>query len=151
MSKLKLICILSFTTLFTGCFDLFNQTPNLPSRSTTNQRVIKKEQSIRGVIEDISYTENGWCYDIRSVDTSNDKLSSGKFCADKHYFNAGDLIYATIFDTKIKNMYLIQQGYVSPKKSYKNLNTSTKIQQTKRATNKKQVVELPKDEKINFD
>lgn len=151
MSKLKLIGVLGFVALFAGCFDIFDRTPNLPKQNTINQPVVKKEQSIRGVIEDVSYAQNGWCYDIKSVDTSNNKLPSGKFCANRHYFNAGDLIYATIFDGRIKSMYLIQANHVKPKKTYQNLNSGAKNSSPKRAINKKQVVELPKDEKINFD
>ncbi|MDO5046714.1 hypothetical protein [Campylobacter sp.] len=150
MSKLKLISCSVLTVFFAGCFDMGAKVANLPARQS-NQPVIKKMQSIRGVIEGVSFSESGWCYDIRSIDTSNQKLPSGKFCADRHYFNTGDLIYANVFGDRIKNMYLISSGYENSKKSYKNFNQSPQNSKPKRIINKKQVVELPKNEKISFD
>lgn len=150
MSKLKLISCSVLTVFFAGCFDMGAKVANLPARQS-NQPVIQKMQNIRGVIQSVSFSENGWCYDIKSIDTSNNKLSDGKFCGDKHYFNAGDLVYANIFADKIKNMHLIQSNYENSKKPYKNLNSSSKNSNFKRAINKKQIIQLPKNEKISFD
>lgn len=150
MSRLKLVFCLNLALLLAGCVDMGSKAVNLAAHPS-NQPVIQKMQNIRGVIQSVSFGENGWCYDIKSIDTSNDKLPDGEFCGNRHYFNAGDLVYTNVFANKIKNMHLIQSNYENSKKPYKNLNSSSKNSNFKRAINKKQIIQLPKNEKISFD
>lgn len=153
MSALKLSAFLIITLFFSGCAEIFGtQKPTPPKTVVKQPQIPAKNGIIKGVITDLTYSDNGWCYDISSVDTTNSKLNSGKFCSDKHYFSTNDLIYATIVNNRIKSMDLIRSNNTKSQKTYRNLD-SAKIQKSpaNRISGKKNIVEVPKTEKISFD
>lgn len=153
MSKLSLASFLILPLFFSGCMEFLNHQKPVPSKKIVAQPQIQlKEQAIKGVIDDLVYSDDGWCYSIRSVDTANNKLQSGRFCAEKHYFSIGDLVYATIIGDKIKNMLLIRKEYLKSHDSYRGLDLKKAGKSpSKRTENRKNSIEIPKTEKISFD
>ena len=94
-----------------------------------------------------------YCYDIRSIDTSNGKLPSGKYCADKFYFSGGDTVYASVSGGVITEMLLVKSGanhtHEAKTSKFKNQGLAKSPQQQE--NNKKILIDVPKNENISFD
>lgn len=140
MSRLSLFLLIAL--VFSGCFK--DQALSTPKQILPPAAITKSTpKNIKGIIKNLSFDDSGYCYDIVSTDTSNGKLGSGKFCGNRHYFDTGDLIYATILDGKISSMYLIQRSNSAKPRQ--------KFSDQRRSSSKIQAIKPPTNEKINFD
>ena len=80
-------------------------------------------------------------------DTKNHKLNKANFCANRYYYDKGDLVYATFYADKLIDMLLIKEGGSS------GLYNGIKKPQNEVIIKRKNVktnIEVPKEEKISF-
>ena len=142
MPRLKFLNLASVLLVFSGCA-FFNQkpAPKIVKQPTQKQAPIKG--SLRGVISSVTYDGGKYCYEIRSIDTSNGKLPSGEYCADKFYFSGG----------VITEMLLVKSGanhtHEAKTSKFKNQGLAKSPQQQE--NNKKILIDVPKNENISFD
>lgn len=139
--KLNLILIIFLIPIMTACSGFFLQTHKKPEPVTEKKMEIKKPETkmIKGYINSLKFTDNGWQYKITGIDTSNNKLPNVIAYSKKIYYNENDLIYAIVNGDKISNMYLIRKAN----------NRSNNIKKDSRI-NKKAILPLPKNENISF-
>ena len=94
MFKLKFITLTAISLAISGCSW---SSGNAPAPKKINQKPpVQKPAlngSLRGVILDVAYQDGKYCYDISSIDASNGKLPSSKYCGGRLYFPAGDTVY----------------------------------------------------------
>ncbi|CAD7286845.1 hypothetical protein LMG7974_00113 [Campylobacter majalis] len=120
--------------LFSGCF----YEPKTPTKINQITKPPIKT-AIKGIITELSYNLDGYCYHIVSTDTSNAKLENIKFCSPKFYYHKGDLVYATFLNNKIQSMLLIKEA-----------KNSQQIVKNGKKNIKSNII-TPKEEKISFD
>ena len=154
MSRLKFLNLAAVLLVFSGCA-LFNQKPAPKIVKQPAQKQAPLKGSLRGVISSVTYDGGKYCYEIRSIDTSNGKLPSGEYCADKFYFSSGDTVYAGVSGGLVTEMLLIKSGthHVTHKvnKTPKFKSTSPAKSPQQQENNKKILIEVPKSENISFD
>lgn len=144
MFKLNLIIATSLLIL-TGCNGFFLQNnprlvkQNVVQKPIQNKPIVIETKMIKGYVNSLKFTDNGWEYNIIGTDTTNNKLPKATAYAKKIYYNEKDLVYAVIKGDKITEMYLINKAQSQPS-SIKKSNRS----------NKKIVLPLPQNEKISF-
>lgn len=113
-----------------------------PQKNTLKKEQIKPKiepkQAIKGVISELSYQDELYCYTIIATDTTNYKLKSANFCLPKFLHSKGDLVYATFSAKRLESMLLIKEA-----------NTKTAIKRKNRPT--KTDITPAKEIKINFD
>lgn len=128
-----------FVFLLSGCTFFWEKpAPKMQKQVVKKQNLVKKRTAIKGVITELLYKDERYCYTIISTDMTNAKLPSAQFCSPKFYHDKGDLVYATFFGNDVESMLLIRQK--SEQKSVKMGKKPTK-------TN----IAPPKEEKISFD
>jgi putative lipoprotein len=153
MSKHKLLNLILIAFMFNGCSNLFWNTP-APKKYKVKPQITKPKPattgSIKGVIQDVTYQNNAYCYNIKATDISNGKLNSGVYCADKFYHENGDLVYAGIKNGKIISMLLINQSNKNLKISQKSKTNIIKTDK-KRDISKKSTINIPQSQSISFD
>ena len=115
-------------------------------------KVEKKETqisgSIKGSVITLKKSGNLWYYEIKSENTSNNKLSSVKFKNTKKVANKGDFVYAIIDNGRLKDIYLIKKANYKRKiVKNKKQHISKKYKRTK----KQQVLGVPTVESISLD
>ncbi len=108
--------------------------------------------SIKGNVTELVFSEGLWHYEIKSRDTSNQKLSMAKFTHTKKVAKQGDFVYAIIKNGRLKEIYLIKKANYRAKPVKK---THKKIKQHKpkahKRTKKQQVLDVPTVESISLD
>lgn len=151
MSKLRVFNFIFLAIFASGCA-IFN--PPAKPRPAKPAQAIKHQPplpsgSIKGIVSNLTYEENGYCYQITATDLSNAKLPSGKYCSDKFNAQIGDLIYAGVRNGKISSLLIINQ---SKPQNFKKKTTQPLIKtDKKRDISKKSQINLPKTESISFD
>lgn len=155
MFRLKFLNLAAVLLVFSGCaFFEKKPAPKIIQKSVV-QKSAPVKGSLRGVISNVTYDGGRYCYDIKSIDTSNGKLPSGKYCADKFYFSSGDTVYASVSGGLVTEMLLIKSGahHVThkAKKTPKFKSTSLAKSPQQEESNKKILIEVPKSENISFD
>ncbi|MBE3606521.1 hypothetical protein CCAL13119_06065 [Campylobacter sp. RM13119] len=138
------ILISIFVVFALGGCSFFYKQPSKPKNIVVQKPA---KSSIKGFIKDLTYEDGGYCYTIIAVDTKNSKLPSANFCANKYYYDKGDLVYATFVGRSLESMLLIREGSSSGKisgikKPQNTINTNRKNIKTK--------IEVPKEEHISF-
>lgn len=155
MFRLKFLNLAAVLLVFSGCAFFEKK----PAPKIIQKPVVQKPApvrgSLRGVISSVTYDGGRYCYDIKSIDTSNGKLPSGKYCADKFYFSSGDTVYASVSGGLVTEMLLIKSGahHVThkTKKAPKFKSPSSIKSPQQQESNKKILIEVPKSENISFD
>ncbi len=117
---------------------------------------IKKEApitgSIKGTITKLTFSEGFRNYEVKSRDTSNQKLSIAKFTHTKKVAKKGDFVYVIIENGKLKESYLIKKANYKSKTVKK---THKKKKQYKpktfKRTKKYQAIGVPTVESISLD
>lgn len=139
--KLNLILLISLMPIITACGGFFLQTHKKSQSAVAKTVEIKKPEikMIKGYINSLKFTDNGWQYKIIGIDTSNNKLPNVTAYSKKIYYNEKDLVYAIINGDKISEMYLINKA----NNRSNNIKKNTHI-------NKKAILPLPKNENISF-
>ncbi|MGP1485468.1 MAG: hypothetical protein ACTTJC_05210 [Campylobacter sp.] len=152
MSKRNLLNLILIAVFSSGCASFWGtKTPKYqPAKAQISKPKPLPNGFVKGVIQSVSYQNGVYCYDIKSVDTSNNKLQSGVYCADKLYAQSGDLIYASVRNGKIFSILTINQSKNSkfaPKKPKTNIVKTDK----KRDISKKSNINVPQSQNISFD
>ena len=155
MFRLKVLNLAAVLLVFSGCaFFEKKPAPKIVQKPAI-QKPAPVKGSLRGVISSVTYDGDRYCYDIKSIDVSNSKLPSGKYCADKFYFSSGDTVYASVSGGLVTEMLLIKSGthHVTHKvkKTPKFKSTSPEKSPQQEESNKKILIEVPKSENISFD
>lgn len=155
MFRLKFLNLAAVLLVFSGCVFFEKK----PAPKIVQKPVVQKpapvKGSLRGVISSVTYDGGRYCYDIKSIDISNGKLPSGKYCADKFYFSSGDTVYASVSGGLVTEMLLIKSGthhvVHKVKKTPKFKSPSSTKSPQQEESNKKILIEVPKSENISFD
>ena len=108
--------------------------------------------NIKGNVTKLTFSEGIWSYEVKSSDTSNQKLSIAKFTHTKRVARKGDYVYVIIKNDKLKESYLIKKAnYKSEvvKKVYKKKKQHKP--KTYKRTKKHQIVGVPTVESITLD
>ena len=107
--------------------------------------------SIKGKIVKLTKVGETWHYEVKSNDTSNNKLSFAKFSSTKKVAKKGDFVYVIIEADKLKEIYSIKKA------NYKNKivkKTQIKKKQYKpkayKRTKKHQSIGVPTVESIDL-
>jgi len=153
--RLKFLNLAAVLLVFSGCAFFEKK----PAPKIVQKPVVQKpapvKGSLRGVISSVTYDGGRYCYDIKSIDVSNGKLPSGKYCADKFYFSSGDTVYASVSGGLVTEMLLIKSGTYhvthKVKKTPKFKSTSPAKSPQQEENNKKILIDVPKSENISFD
>ncbi len=115
---------------------------------------IRNTGSIRGRIISLNKKNNSWIYEIKSNNTSNNKLSYIKFSHTKKLAKEGDLVYAIIEKSKLKEIFLIEKAnikrLVKSKKQHKKVKKKI-VKKTYKKTKKHQSIGVPAVEVISLD
>ena len=155
MFRLKFLNLAAVLLVFSGCAFFEQKPPPKVVQKPVAQKPAPVKGSLRGVISSVTYDGGRYCYDIKSIDVSNGKLPSGKYCADKFYFSSGDTVYASVSGGLVTEMLLIKSGahHVMHKvnKTPKFKSTSPTKSPQQQESNKKILIEVPKSENISFD
>lgn len=120
------------------------------------QQVIKKELpingAIRGNVTKLTFSEGVWNYEVKSNDTTNQKLSIAKFTSSNQVAKKGDLVYAVIKNDRLKEIFLIKKANFK-RKAAKKITKKTKKYNPKghKRTKKYQVLGVPTVESISLD
>ena len=155
MFRLKFLNLAAVLLVFSGCAFFEKKPAPKIIQKPVAQKPVPVKGSLRGVISSVTYDGGRYCYDIKSIDVSNGKLPSGKYCADKFYFSSGDTVYASVSGGLVTEMLLIKSGahHVTHKAKkvakFKSANSVKSPQQQE--SNKKILIEVPKSENISFD
>ncbi|HIP30961.1 MAG TPA: hypothetical protein EYG93_09180 [Sulfurospirillum arcachonense] len=130
----------------------------VPNKQRTIKKVatIEKEVptngSIKGNVTKLTFSDGIWNYEVKSRDTSNQKLSIAKFTHRKKVAKKGDFVYVIIENGKLKESYLIKKANYKSKRVKK---THKKKKQYKpktfKRTKKYQVIGVPTVESISLD
>lgn len=119
---------------------------------TAPKQVMPTSGIIKGSISKLMHSEGLWSYEVKSKDTSNQKLSHAKFTHPKKLASKGDLVYAIINDGKLKEIYLIKKANYKSKVTKKRYKTKTvKNTKTDKRTKKHQRLSVPTVESISLD
>lgn len=155
MFRLKFLNLAAVLLVFSGCAFFEKKPAPKIIQKPVAQKPVPVKGSLRGVISSVTYDGGRYCYDIKSIDVSNGKLPSGKYCADKFYFSSGDTVYASVSGGLVTEMLLIKSGahHVTHKAKkvakFKSANSVKSPQQQE--SNKKILIDVPKSENISFD
>ena len=155
MFRLKFLNLAALLLVFSGCAFFEKKPAPKIIQKPVAQKPVPVKGSLRGVISSVTYDGGRYCYDIKSIDVSNGKLPSGKYCADKFYFSSGDTVYASVSGGLVTEMLLIKSGahHVTHKAKkvakFKSANSVKSPQQQE--SNKKILIDVPKSENISFD
>ena len=107
--------------------------------------------SIKGKIVKLTKVGKIWYYEVKSNDTSNNKLSFAKFSSRKKVAKKGDFVYVIIEADKLKEIYLIKKANYKSKMVKK---THIKKKQYKpkayKRTKKHQSIGVPTVESIDL-
>jgi len=153
--RLKFLNLAAVLLVFSGCAFFEKKPAPKIIQKPVAQKPVPVKGSLRGVISSVTYDGGRYCYDIKSIDVSNGKLPSGKYCADKFYFSSGDTVYASVSGGLVTEMLLIKSGahHVTHKAKkvakFKSANSVKSPQQQE--SNKKILIDVPKSENISFD
>ena len=155
MFRLKFLNLAAVLLVFSGCAFFEKK----PAPKVVQKPIVQKpapaKGSLRGVISSVTYDGGRYCYDIKSIDVSNGKLPSGKYCADKFYFSSGDTVYTSVSGGLVTEMLLIKSGThhvthkVKKMPKFKSPSPAKSPQQEE--NNKKILIDVPKSENISFD
>ena len=151
MFRLKFLNLVAVLLVFSGCAFFEQKPPPKVVQKPVVQKPAPAKGSLRGVISSVTYDGGRYCYDIKSIDVSNGKLPSGKYCADKFYFSSGDTVYASVSGGLVTEMLLIKSGdsrKTAIRKTKQKVATKNTQQQE---PTKKIVIDVPKSENISFD
>lgn len=155
MFRLKFLNLAAVLLVFSGCAFFEQKPPPKVVQKPVVQKPAPVKGSLRGVISSVTYDGGRYCYDIKSIDISNGKLPSGKYCADKFYFSSGDTVYASVSGGLVTEMLLIKSGthhvMHKAKKAPKFKSPSSTKSSQQEENNKKILIEVPKSENISFD
>ena len=155
MFRLKFLNLAAVLLVFSGCAFFEKKPAPKIIQKPVAQKPVPVKGSLRGVISSVTYDGGRYCYDIKSIDISNGKLPSGKYCADKFYFSSGDTVYASVSGGLVTEILLIKSGthHVMHKAKkvakFKSANSVKSPQQQE--SNKKILIDVPKSENISFD
>ena len=124
--------------------------------SKQKKMIIKKEiptsGSIKGHVTELTFSEGFWNYEIKSKDTSNQKLSVAKFIHLKKVAKKGDFVYAIIKNGKLKEIYLIKKANYKSKTIKKTYKKKRQYKpKTFKRTKKHQSIGVPTVESILLD
>lgn len=143
MFKHNILFLLFFMLVMTGCSEFFWQSKQMPMRNPIKKQALIKPKietkMIKGYVNSLKFTENGWQYDIIGTDTTNNKLPRVTAYAKKIYYNEKDTVYAVVIGDKISQMYLIKKADSKPSGIKKSVRPGKKIP-----------LPLPENEKISF-
>ena len=119
---------------------------------TVPKQVLPTSGIIKGSISKLMHSDGLWNYEVKSKDTSNQKLSHAKFTHPKKLASKGDFVYAIINDGKLKEIYLIKKANYKSKATKKRYKTKT-VQKTKadKRTKKHQRLSVPIVESISLE
>lgn len=137
--RFKIFTAIFVLVFLSGC--RFFWEPKLQKITPQKEQVKPKpelKQAIKGVISELVYQDELYCYTITATDTANYKLKSANFCSPKFWHNKGDLIYATFTGNRLESMLLIKEA-----------NTKTAIKRKTAPT--KTGINPAKEIKISFD
>jgi len=124
----------------------------VPSKQRTIRKELPVNGSIKGNVTKLTFSEGIWNYEVKSSDTSNQKLSIAKFTHTKKVAKKGDYVYVIIKNGKLKESYLIKKAnYKSKvvKKVYKKKKQYKP--KTYKRTKKHQIIGTPTVESITLD
>ena len=147
MFRLKFLNLAAVLLVFSGCAFFEKKPAPKIIQKPVAQKPVPVKGSLRGVISSVTYDGGRYCYDIKSIDVSNGKLPSGKYCA--------DTVYASVSGGLVTEMLLIKSGahHVTHKAKkvakFKSANSVKSPQQQE--SNKKILIDVPKSENISFD
>lgn len=131
---------------FSGCA-FFRQPALAPIPKTQPVAAPKPvKTAIKGYIKELTYVNEKYCYVIIASDTSHAKLKNANFCANRHYYDKGDLVYATFIGERLDSMILIREASAARSGGVKKPSTSVIRARKSIKTN----IALPKEEKISF-
>ena len=127
-----------------------------PQKSIKEAVTIKKEMptsgSIKGSITELTFSEGFWNYEVKSTDTTNQKLSMAKFSHVKKVAKKGDFVYVIIENGKLKEIYLIKKANYKTRTVKKNHKKKKQHKpNTFKRTKKYQVIGVPTVESILLD
>lgn len=161
---IRFIIGLFVLSVFAGCTSTKQENVTyeeyIPSLHVAKKKTVKVEKNysdgiIKGHITKLVYKKGLWNYEVRSNDTSNQKLSIAKFTDPKKVAKKGDLVYTIIKNGKLKELFLIEKGNYKHKKTAKK---SRKVKKTKKVkkkiykkTRKHHIIGLPTTESISLD
>ena len=117
---------------------------------------IKKEVpvsgSIKGNVTELTFSEDFWNYEVKSKDTSNQKLSMAKFTHVKKVAKKGDFVYVIMENGKLKEIYLIKKANYKSKTIKKTHKKKKQYKpKTYKRTKKHQSIGVPTEESILLD
>ena len=144
--KAKILLPLAVTSMFLGC-SFFDDNPPVRKQPRQAAKTTPAKSSIKGFIKDVSYKDSKYCYEIVASDTKNNKLNKANFCANRYYYDKGDLVYATFYADKLVDMILIKEG------GSRGLTNGIRNPQNEVIIKRKSIktnIEVPKEEKISF-
>ena len=144
--KAKILLPLAVATMFLGC-SFFDDNPPVRKQPRQATKTIPAKSSIKGFIKDVSYKDSKYCYEIVASDVKNHKLNKANFCANRYYYDKGDLVYATFYTDRLIDMLLIKEG--GSRGAYNGIRKPQNEVVVKRK-NIKTNIEVPKEEKISF-
>ena len=117
------------------------------------KKTIPKSGSIKGNITKLIYTNGLWQYEVKGLDTSNNKLPYAKFTHKKKLAQSGDFVYAIVKDSKLQELFLIKRANFK-KKEIKKIKKHKKVQKKRvkksNRTRKKQIIGVPTTESISL-
>ena len=132
--------------MFLGC-SFFDDNPPVRKQPRQAAKTTPAKSSIKGFIKDVSYKDSKYCYEIVASDTKNNKLNKANFCANRYYYDKGDLVYATFYADKLVDMILIKEG------GSRGLTNGIRKPQNEVIIKRKSIktnIEVPKEEKSSF-
>ena len=144
--KAKILLPLATAIMFFGC-SFFEDNPPVRKQPRQVMQNTPVKSSIKGFIKEVTYKDSKYCYEIVASDIKNHKLNKANFCANRYYYDKGDLVYATFYADKLIDMLLIKEGGSS------GLYNGIKKPQNEVIIKRKNVktnIEVPKEEKISF-
>lgn len=145
-AKILLPLALATAIMFLGC-SFFEDNPPVRKQPRQVMQNTPVKSSIKGFIKEVTYKDSKYCYEIVASDIKNHKLNKANFCANRYYYDKGDLVYATFYADKLIDMLLIKEGGSS------GLYNGIKKPQNEVVIKRKNVktnIEVPKEEKISF-
>jgi len=145
--KAKILLPLAVASMFLGCSFFDDNPPVRKQKPVQNTQTKQLKSSIKGFIKEVTYKDSKYCYEIVASDTKNNKLNKANFCANRYYYDKGDLVYATFYADKLVDMILIKEG------GSRGLTTGIRKPQNEVIIKRKSIktnIEVPKEEKISF-
>ncbi|MBL0687656.1 MAG: hypothetical protein JJV95_02880 [Sulfurospirillum sp.] len=148
MTRVIICFIIVLVHVDISCADEFINynfhTPKVQQHAERGNEVLTKDGTIKGIVV-ISDDDNGtWKYGVEGNDTSNQKLSYAKFTHESYLAKKGDYVYAIIEDSKLKEIFLINEANYKQKDGQKIVKKLSK-------TKKHQVLDVPTTQTIILD